>query len=179
VFQPDPTADIEAFKAELKVVLDTTDQDGGMADNRITAQMVRGMRAGARYHLRAQSDLFLVVRNLTIVEGIVLRYCPTMDSPAEVRTITGAIMRRRLFGPGMLDEFTQLVPQLMLTFSQRPRLAARLLKLERSFNEAKTLGAFLRHEDVLQAQPQAPHPAWFALVAVVALGVGVLIGLAI
>ena len=38
-----------------------------------------GLRLGARYQLRAQSALFVVLRNLTIVEGIVLTYCPELD----------------------------------------------------------------------------------------------------
>ena len=41
------------------------------------------------------------------------------------------------FNPTMREEMTQLLPQLALTLSQRPRLVQRLLKLERAFNEAR------------------------------------------
>ncbi len=179
VFQADPNEDLSDFKEALRDVLSMADQVGGMRDNRITEQMIRGMRVGSRYKLRAQSELFMVVRNLAIVEGIVLRFCPSMDPAREVKDITGAIMRRRLFGPAMQDELTMLLPQLALTLSQRPQLASRLMKLERSFNEAATLGAFLRKEDVIRDPVQQGHALWMVLVAGIALGLGVAIGAAI
>lgn len=180
VFHPDPTADIAAFKVELRANLEEFGEGGAFEQNRITENMINGMRIGAKYRLQAESDLFTVLRNLTIVEGIVLRYCPSIDPAAEVKAIAGGILRRRLFGPSMQEEMAQLLPQLALTLSQRPRLAARLLKLERSFNEARNLGEFLRREDVIQS---GPPPGWSgaALVAVAVLGIaaGLAIGLAL
>ncbi len=140
VFEPDPSLDLGAFKAELRDVLFAGSGKHTIGEERITEQLISGMRVGAKYRLKAQSDLFMVIRNLTIVEGIVLRYCPTIDPVDEVKTITGDIMRRKVFGPSMRDEMTQLLPQILLTLSQRPRLAERLLRLERSFSEAKNLG---------------------------------------
>lgn len=177
VFQPDPDSDIDGFKQAIKQVLkELLEAEGGIGESRITEGMIRGMRAGSKYRMTAQSELFMVVRNLTIVEGIVLRYCPTMDANEEVKNITGAILRRRLFGPSMQEEMLQLLPQLALTLSQRPRLVARLLKLERSFNASANLGEFLRHEDVIGPRPKAPpHPAWFVVVALLGVIVGLLI----
>ncbi|MEZ4318312.1 MAG: AarF/UbiB family protein [Myxococcota bacterium] len=178
VFQPDPTADVAAFKQELKGVLAVGSQEGALRDKRITEQLVRGMRVGAKYRLRTQSDLFMVIRNLTIVEGIVLRYCPTMDPAAEVKAITGGILRRKLFGPNMQEELTQLLPQLMLTLSQRPRLAERLLKLERAFTESRDLGEFLRREGVLEpATPAASPTGTLVVVGLFALALGIALGL--
>lgn len=179
VFQPDPRKDIEAFKAELREVLSIADDDGGIADNRITEGLVDGMRLGAKYNTQAQSELFMVIRNLTIVEGIVIRYAPELDPNEEVKNIMGAILRRRLFGPQMQEEMRQLLPQLALTLSQRPRLAKRLMKLERSFNGSTTLGEFLRAENVLQPAAPGPHPAGYVVVALLGIIVGLLIGMAL
>jgi predicted unusual protein kinase regulating ubiquinone biosynthesis (AarF/ABC1/UbiB family) len=172
IFRPDPAADIETFKRELMAVLE---QDAGrsLKDARITEGLVKGMRVGARYHLEAPSALFMVLRNLAIVEGIVLRYCPDIDTDAEMETIVGDIMRRKVFGPSMREEMTQLLPQLLLNISQRPLLAERLLQLERSFVASSSLGEFLRSEQVLQEQRPAPHGA--GLLVVVAL-LGLLLG---
>jgi len=174
VFVPEPGLDVDAFKAELRVVLAEGCESGPIAEHRVTEQLVRGMRVGAKYRARAQSDLFMVIRNLTIVEGILLRYYPSMDAAAEVRTITAGILRRRLFGPQLRAEMGQLLPDLALTLSQRPKLAARLLKLERALHDAPTLGDFLRREGVLR-EPTPTHPASYVAVALL----GVLVGLAI
>ena len=174
VFQPEPGVDLEAFKRELRPVL--SEADGELRDHRITTQLVHGLKVGGRYGLRAQSDLFMVIRNLTIVEGIVLRYAPTLDAAAEVRTIVQAILRRRLFGRQMQDDFAALVPQLALTLAQRPRLTERLLVLERVFTDTKNLGEFLRQQDVIRDPVVARAPlAW-----VVAAGaMGVVVGMVI
>jgi len=175
VFQPDPAADVESFKRDLHSILGEVHNGvPSMEDNRITEQLIEGMRIGARYKLKAQSDLFVVIRNLTIVEGIVLRYCPSLDPSAELRAITGGIMRRKLFGPSMREEITQLIPHVLLTLSQRPRLAERLLRLERSFTEAKNLGDFLRREQVLRDQPPPPsHHFMLVVVGLLGIAVGV------
>lgn len=173
LLKPDGSVDVPALERDLKAVLAEGGEGGAIRDHRITEQLVRGMRVGARYQVRAQSELFVVMRNLTLVEGIVLRYCPTLDVAAEVRTITGGILRRRVFGPSMRAEFDQLLPQLALTLSQRPRLAERLMKLERSFVEAKSLGDFLRQEQILQTPERARWPiGWVAAVGVVGIVVG-------
>lgn len=172
VFRPEPGVDLDAFKAELKPVLAQAGRPGALKDQRVTDGLVKGMRVGARHRLQAQSDLFLVIRNLTIVEGIVLKYCPTLDANAEVRTITGGILRRRLFGPQMQEEFDQLLPQLALTLSQRPRFAERLLSLERAFTESRSLGVFLEQQGVLRPAPPAADRPWVWLILGLALGVG-------
>lgn len=177
VFQPDPKADIEAFKRELReVLIRGSTEKQAIKDSRITAQLVEGMRVGARYGLKAQSALFVVIRNLTIVEGIVLRYCPTLDPVAEIKPITAEILRRRLFGPSMREQIEQLLPQVFLTLSQRPRLAERLMRLERSFTESKNLGEFLRHEGVIR-DPRPPRTSLSTIfwVVLVALAAGVLL----
>ena len=168
VFHPDPSKDVEAFKRELKAVLEE-DAGRSLKDARITEGLVKGMRVGARYNLEAPSDLFMVLRNLAIVEGIVLRYCPEIDPNAELETIVADIMRRKVFGPSMRQEMNQLLPQLLLNISQRPQLAERMLQLERSFVASKSLGEFLRHEKVL-APPERGPPSAATVVAVGLLG---------
>ncbi|MEO1270343.1 MAG: AarF/UbiB family protein [Myxococcota bacterium] len=179
VFKPDPSKDIEAFKAELRELLSVEGVEGGIRENRVTANLVAGMRLGARYNAQAQSELFTVIRNLTIVEGIVIRYAPDLDPNEELKHITSAILRRRLFGPSMQEELLQLLPQLALTLSQRPRLAKRLMKLERAFNASVTLGEFLRAEHVLQEAAPQPHPASYVIVALLGILIGLLIGLSL
>ncbi len=171
VFQPSPNADVEEFKRELQSVMTEAMRSKTMKDNRITEQLIKGMRIGARYGLKAQSDLFMVIRNLTIVEGIILRYCPSLDTVVEVRNITGGIMRRRIFGPSMREQMTALVPDVLLTLSQRPRLAEKILRLERAFSEAKNLGDFLRREHVIRDPVPARTQGWL-LLFVLAIGVG-------
>jgi predicted unusual protein kinase regulating ubiquinone biosynthesis (AarF/ABC1/UbiB family) len=70
VFQPEPGGDVAAVKRELREVLAQYGTSGPLRDHRVTEQLVRGMRVGARHRLRAQSDLFMVLRNLTIVEEV-------------------------------------------------------------------------------------------------------------
>lgn len=58
--------------------------------------------------------------------------------------------------------------------------AARLLKLERSFNASANLGEFLRNEDVIAPRRKpAPHPAWFVVVGLLGVVVGLLLALAV
>lgn len=171
VMQPERDVDLEAVKAELLEVMKSA-AGGELQENRLTEQLVRGLRVGARHHLRAQSDLFVVIRNLTLIEGIVLTYCPTMDVGAEVKTIAADILRRKLFDPRMREDFAQLLPQVALSMATRPRLAERLLTLERVFVDAKNLGDFLRHQDVLR-EPAAPGVARAWVVAALASGVAI------
>jgi hypothetical protein len=97
-----------------------------------------------------------------------------MDVTAEVRAIASDILRRKLFDPRMHDEYVQLLPQVALSMATRPRLAERLLALERVFVDAKNLGDFLRHQDVLRdPPPQGVAKAW----VVAALAVGLAAGL--
>jgi len=166
VLAPDETVDVEAFKTDLHAVLVAGAATGAMKDNRITEQLIEGMRVGAQYRIKAQSDLFMVIRNLTIVEGIALRYCPSLEAVEEVKAITGAIMRRRLFGPSMREELTQLLPHVLLTLSKRPRTAEKLLRLERSFSDAKNLGDFLRREQVIREPVPVRGHGWLVLLLV-------------
>lgn len=143
-----------------------------LADNRITEQLIKGMRIGARYRLEAPSELLVVLRNLTIVEGIVLRYAPDIDSNKEVEVILGDIMRSKVFGSSMRDEMTALLPQVLLTLSQRPRLAERFLQLERNFVASKNLGEFLRGENVLGPLQTPRRAVWPVLLTAVVAAVG-------
>lgn len=180
VFQAEPGTDLAALKRDLKGVLAEGGRKGALREHRITEQLVNGMRVGARYRVRTRSELFTVIRNLTIVEGIVLRYCPDLDAVSDIEGITGDILRRKVFGAGMRKELTELVPQVLLTLSQRPRLVERLLELERRFNDARTLGAFLRAEDVLR-EPEAPRvrPLPLVVAALIGLVVGLVVGLGV
>jgi predicted unusual protein kinase regulating ubiquinone biosynthesis (AarF/ABC1/UbiB family) len=173
IFSPAPDADVDAFRQELRVVLTQSDAHTAR-ESRITGQLVDGLRVGARYQLKAQSNLFVVLRNLTIVEGIVLQYCPELDITAEARSIIAGILRRRALGTGTLSDLRRLMPMLLLTLSQRPLLSERLLRLERSFTESRNLGEFLRHEEVLEAK-QAP-PAKLGWRTALAALLGALLG---
>lgn len=153
IFAPGPDVDLEAFERELRGVLSRANA-ASARESKLTTQLVEGLRLGARYHVQAQSELFVVIRNLTIVEGIVLTYSPEMDLVAEVRDILGGILQRRAFGTLMSGELKQLLPLALLTFSQRPLLVDRLLRLERSFTDSKSLGEFLRHEGVFENPPR-------------------------
>lgn len=152
VFVPSPNADLEAFRHELRTVM-AHKEHATAREARLTQQLVDGLRVGARYQLKARSDLFLVVRNLTIVEGIVLSYCPDLDVVAEVQHIIKGILQRRVSGDAIPNELQQLSPMWMLTLAQRPQLVERLLRLERSFTEARSLGEFFTKEGVLQPRP--------------------------
>ena len=172
VFRPDPASDIDSFRREMRSLLEADAGTRALADNRITEQLIRGMRVGSRYRLEAQSELLIVLRNLTIVEGIVLRYSPTLDPNEELRTIVADIMRRKVFGRSMREEMTQLLPQVLLTLSQRPRLAERLLQLERNFIASKSLGHFLRQETVLHEAPKRRLSGWVVAVVAVVGAIG-------
>jgi ubiquinone biosynthesis protein len=171
VLSPDPSVDLAAFKRDLLEVFDGAGTAGAttMRDGPITKQFVRALRVASKHQIKAQSELFVVIRNLTIVEGIVARYAPSLDPVPEVRTITADIVRRRLTGPRMREEITQLMPQIVLTMSKRPQLVEKLLKLERAFVEARTLGEFLERQDVIQRAPP-PRVAPWMLAAMLAFG---------
>jgi len=170
IFTPDPELDIDEFARELKLVLTRGDARSAR-ESKLTSQLVEGLRLGARYRLQAQSDLFVVIRNLTIVEGIVLTYALDLDLIGEVREILGGILQRRAFGTLMRGELKQVLPLSLLTLSQRPLLLDRLLRLERSFIDAQTLGEFLRHEGVLEPPKRARVlPLWLPLLVGLAGG---------
>jgi ubiquinone biosynthesis protein len=173
IFSPGPDVDLDAFRRELRAVLAGAKAHTAK-ESRITGQLVDGLRVGARYRLKAQSDLFIVLRNLAIVEGIVLQYCPELDIVSEARGIVGDILRRRALGTAKLEDLIRLMPMLLLTLSQRPLLSERLLRLERSFAESRNLGEFLRHEGVIEAPRVAPRRSGWSM-ALAALA-GALIG---
>ncbi len=165
IFSPSGDVVLGDFERQLRDVL-----AGGNAptarESKITAQLVEGLRLGARYQLRAESALFIVLRNLAIVEGIVLTYCPELDLIREVRGILGGILERRALAVVQNRELRQLVPMVLLTLSQRPQLIDRFLRLERSFTEARNLGEFLAKEGVFEHQKPARQPAWWVLLLV-------------
>ena len=69
------------------------------------------------------------------------------------------------------------LPQLALTISQRPRTAERLLKIERSFNETRSLGDFLREQGVISTEPRGIPAGWVAVGLSVGLALGGVLGL--
>ncbi len=163
IFTPNPDAELSEFEQQLRRVLGQS-AAGTARESRLTAQLVDGLRLGARYRLRAQSALFVVLRNLTIVEGIVLTYCPELDVIGEARAVLGDILRRRALGAVGRGDLEQLLPLLLLNLSQRPQLADRLLRLERAFTAAGNLGEFLEREGVIDRRPPPrPQPWWLAL----------------
>lgn len=174
VLGPDPSVDRAALEADLKAVLAASPDKRSVSENRVTEQIIAGMRVGSRYRLKAQSDLFMVIRNLTIVEGIVLRFSPELDATAELKEITGGILRRKLFGASMREEMMQLVPQLLLTMSKRPQLVERLLRLERAFTDSKNLGDFLRKERVIEETKRASGfgPIWLVAFTLAGVALG-------
>ena len=177
VLSPDPSIDRAALGKELGSVLAASVRAESESDDEgTTAALLDALRVASRYRLEAPSELFMVVRNLSIVEGIVARYSPDLDLIAELKEITGAILRRKMFGPSMVDEMTQLLPQIALNVSKRPQLVDRLLRLERSFVDSRSLGDFLRKEDVLA--PKAPKADSSALMVVLALVAGIALGFA-
>ncbi len=173
IFTPSPDSDLDGFEQELREVLAEAEAPNANR-NVLTAQLVDGLRLGARYRLRAQSELFIVIRNLTIVEGIVLTYCPALELVKEVREILSGILVRRALGTPLRGEYKEVLPMLLLTLSQRHELVQRLLRLERSFTDARNLGEFLKNEGVFDHQPPAQRAVdWkFFLFAV---GIGVLL----
>ena len=178
VLDPETEEDRVGLEAALRDILAEQVQSGkSVGEKRMTEQILEGMRAGAGFRLKARSELFMVIRNLTIVEGIVLRYAPGLDPGEEMKTITGNILRRKLFGPSMREEMTQLLPQIVLTLTKRPQLFEQLLRLERSFTDSKDLGEFLRKEHVI-APPAAPR-GFSALMLVLVGLVGVALGYAL
>ncbi len=169
IFSPTGDSDLDRFEDELRVVLSKTDEPH--SGNPLTAQLVDGLRLGARYQLRAQSELFIVIRNLAIVEGIVMTYCPELELLKEVREILSGIVVRRALSTPMRGEYKEVLPMLLLTFSQRPELAQRLLRLERSFTEARNLGEFLKNEGVFEHQaPRRQSFDWRLFVIAALLG---------
>jgi predicted unusual protein kinase regulating ubiquinone biosynthesis (AarF/ABC1/UbiB family) len=176
VFSPDPAADLDTFRREMKKILEAGYSSSTLRDNRVTDQLLKGMRLGSKYQLKAQSDLFRVIRNLTIVEGIALRFAPELDPTEEIKTSVGGILRRKVFGRSMRQELEQLLPQVILTLSKRPKLASSLLRIERSLSDSKNLGDFLRREQVIVDQRPTKRPGWeLALLLAMGLAIGLLL----
>ncbi len=153
VFTPGKDIDRQAFERELEQVLAPA-ASSSAKDQRLTAQLIDGLRVGARYELRVRSELFLVLRNLTIVEGIVVKYAPGLNLVAEVQRTLSAILQRRLAAQKVGQDFEKFLPLWLLTMAQRPQFMDRVLRLERVFTESKNLGDFLRREGVIAERPQ-------------------------
>src|SRR5690606_34933362 len=60
VFMPDTEVDLPAFESELRSVLAQSDARTAV-DAHLTRQLVDGLRVGAKYRLKARSELFLVL----------------------------------------------------------------------------------------------------------------------
>lgn len=173
IFSPGPNTDRAAFERELKAVLQPAPSPSAK-DARLTAQLIDGLRVGARHELKVRSELFLVLRNLTIVEGIVVKYAPELNLTAEVQQILSTILRRRLAAQKVGADLEKFLPLWLLTMAQRPQFMDRVLRLERVFTESKNLGDFLRREGVIR--DDAPARSWRAVEWVVAALVGVALG---
>ena len=153
--------DLPAYKRELLQMLESAPRDKGIVANKISDQLVGGMRIGAKYKNKALSELLMVIRNLTIVEGIILRFSPEMNAEEEVGGIVQGIIRRRLSPKSMTAELGPLMMQLGMTLSRRSESVERLLKMERNFASSSSLGDFLRREKVLRDAPEAAPPSRF------------------
>lgn len=168
IFAATAHIDRAKFEAELTDVLRADPKDSDQ--NPLTGQLVAGLRLGARYQLRAQSELFLVLRNLTIVEGIVLTYCRDLDIVEEARRILGRIMFRRarhgLYG----TQLSHVLPLLLLNLSKRTQFVDGLLRLERSFTDSVDLGEFLEREGVFERQRPPPRQSPWVLLLLGVLG---------
>ena len=164
----------ERFKDELRGILE---RDRSHYENQpLTGQLIDGIRLGTRHQLHARSELFLVLRNLTIIEGIVLTYCPDLDLVAASKDILQGIMMRRALGGRLENPLSQLEPDLLLALSRRTELIKTLLRLERSLTDAENLGDFLKREGVeFTPAPRKAQPLW---VLVFAAMVGALLALA-
>lgn len=173
VFTPGTDIDRAAFERELREILEPPASPSAK-DARLTAQLVAGLRVGARYELKVRSELFLVLRNLTIIEGIVVKYAPELNLTAEVQVILSAILRRRLAAQKVGEDLEKFLPLWLLTMAQRPQFVDRVLRLERVFTESKNLGDFLRREGVIR--DGAPERKWRRLEWFVAALVGVALG---
>jgi ubiquinone biosynthesis protein len=164
IFAADTDFDHRAFEEELGELLGAEPPQN--AKNPLTGQLVAGLRLGARYRLRAQSELFLVLRNLTIVEGIVVAYFPEVDLLAEAKSILRGIMLRRARKGLGEAHFSDMIPMFLLNLSKRPQVIDSLLRLERSFSDSIDLGEFLEREGVFERQRRGQKRSlWGALLA--------------
>lgn len=167
---PANSSDIESYKNDLrKVVTGWFDHSESIARNKISEQMIAGIRIGAKYRSRARPELLMVMRNLSIVEGILIRFYADFLPLPEAKKILNDIMRRRLSPGAIKDQLTPMFAELLLSISRKPELAQRLLHIERSFIDSPTIGAFLQKEGVL-AQIQNPSRRNFSNFAAFAVG---------
>ena len=164
---PGNPKDIEPYKAELRVLFKTSGPTSGPV---ISQQLISGMRIGAKYHNLANSELIMVVRNLLIIEGIILKFEPAFEPGKEMTGVLGDILKRKLSYQSLRDQATPLLGQIAFTLSRRPELMERLMKMERSFGASKNLGDFLRKEGVIQDHPPV-RPAWVSQLALFILGI--------
>lgn len=174
VFTPEGNIDRAAFERELREVLKPAATPAAR-DARLTEQLIDGLRVGAKYRLKARSELFLVLRNLTIVEGIVVKYAPELDLATEVRQILSGILRRRVTAVQLGADVEQYLPMWLLTLAQRPQFTDKLFRMERTFTESRNLGDFLRREGVIVEAPRKRSHRWVEVV--LALLVGLALGL--
>jgi len=146
--------DYEKYKSDLRKLLLTPVPTTGPV---VSRQLIAGLRIGAKYRSVANPELLMIIRNLTIVEGINLKFYPAFEPEKELSQILSQILKRRFSFRSILDEVTPLLSHISLTLSQRPELIERLLKIERNFAASKNLGDFLRKEGVIQdLQPTKP-----------------------
>lgn len=141
---------LEDYKADLrKIVTGWFEHSVPISENKISEQTIKGIRIGARYRNRARPELLVVMRNLSIIEGIIIRFCPEFLALPEAKKILNGILSRRLSPAAIKEQLTPMFAELALALSRKPELAQRLMHLERSFIDSPTVGAFLRKEDVI------------------------------
>jgi ubiquinone biosynthesis protein len=162
---PEDPRDLPEFKKALLDAIKLGSNASTLADARLSEQLIRGVRIGAKFRVQAQSELLLVIRNLTIVEGMILRFCPTLRPDVEVQSVLMGIFQRRMSPDVVLGELTKLGPDLLMTLARRPQLMMKLMRLERVFAESATLGEFLRKEGVVSDAGKASggFGAWAAV----------------
>lgn len=154
IFEKSAEIDSDKFRAELTALL--ADDPVAAGKSPLTSQLADGLRLGAKYQLRAQSELFLVLRNLTIVEGLVLTYCPGFDVVGHASTILRDVMTRRALSSLNEPALREFGPLLLLNLAKRPDLVQGLLRMERAFADSRDLGEFLKKEGVFDYAPPRP-----------------------
>lgn len=171
---PANASQTDAYKNDLrKIVSGWFDQSASLAHNKISEQTIKGIRVGAKYRNRARPELLVVMRNLSIVEGIILRFDPDFLPLPAAKKILNDIMKRKLSPTAIKDQVTPMLAELGLAISRKPELAQRLMHLERSFIDSPSIGDFLRKEKIIE---QAKNPNSRRLKDFVLFAVGIALG---
>jgi predicted unusual protein kinase regulating ubiquinone biosynthesis (AarF/ABC1/UbiB family) len=164
---PADPKDVEPYKADLRELMKRPMPKTGAI---ISKQLIEALQLAAKYKSVANSELLMIIRNITIVEGIILRYCPDLEPEQEMLAVVTDVLKRGFSFEKMQSEIAPLLGSIALTLSRRPELMERLMKIERTFASSKNLGEFLRKEGVL-GDKEEPRRSHGAIVAAFLLGV--------